>query len=77
MCCLFGVVDHALSLTRRQRQRLVSSLSIAAQARGTDATGLGLSIARSFTEACGGTLAVETVADLFTVQVSFPLTPGP
>lgn len=40
MCCLFGVVDHALSLTRRQRQRLVSSLSIAAQARGTDATGL-------------------------------------
>lgn len=40
MCCLFGVVDHRRSLTRRQRQRLVSSLSIAAQARGTDATGL-------------------------------------
>ncbi len=38
-------------------------------------SGLGLSIARSFTEACGGELTVETVADLFTVRVSFPLAP--
>ncbi len=35
-------------------------------------SGLGLSIARSFTEACGGRLIVETDADLFTVTVSFP-----
>ena len=47
------------------------------ESRTDGGSGLGLSIARSFTEACGGTLAVETVADLFTVQVSFPLTPGP
>ena len=37
-------------------------------------SGLGLSIARTFTEACGGTFALRIEADLFTVQVSFPLT---
>ena len=36
-------------------------------------SGLGLSIASSFTEACGGTFRVETVADLFTAVVTFPL----
>ena len=35
-------------------------------------SGLGLSIAKSFTEACGGSFLVETNADLFTVTVSFP-----
>jgi len=34
-------------------------------------SGLGLSIASSFTEACGGTFRVETVADLFTAIVTF------
>lgn len=35
-------------------------------------SGLGLSIAKSFTEACGGKFRVETVADLFTAIVTFP-----
>ena len=35
-------------------------------------SGLGLAIASSFTAACGGTLRVETDADLFTVEVTFP-----
>jgi signal transduction histidine kinase len=35
-------------------------------------SGLGLSIASSFTEACGGAFHVETVADLFTAVVTFP-----
>lgn len=34
-------------------------------------SGLGLSIAKSFTEACGGKLKVETIADLFVVTVEF------
>ncbi len=34
-------------------------------------SGLGLSIAKSFTEACGGAFAVETIADLFVVTVRF------
>ena len=37
-------------------------------------SGLGLSIARTFTEACGGSFTLKMEADLFTVQVSFPLT---
>ena len=37
-------------------------------------SGLGLSIASSFTEACGGSFQVETVADLFTAVVTFPTT---
>ncbi len=35
-------------------------------------SGLGLSIAKSFTEACGGSFRVETLADLFTAVVTFP-----
>ena len=35
-------------------------------------SGLGLAIASSFTAAFGGTLRVETDADLFTVEVTFP-----
>lgn len=34
-------------------------------------SGLGLSIARSFTEACGGGFGLEIIADLFVVTVSF------
>lgn len=34
-------------------------------------SGLGLSIARSFTEACGGSFQLETIADLFVATVSF------
>ena len=37
-------------------------------------SGLGLAIASSFTAACGGALRVETDADLFTVEVTFPVT---
>ena len=41
------------------------------ESRTDGGSGLGLSIARSFTEACGGKLTVETDADLFTVTVRF------
>ena len=43
------------------------------ESRTDGGTGLGLSVAKSFTEACGGTFRVETMADLFTVIVSFPV----
>ena len=43
------------------------------ESRSDGGSGLGLSIADSFTKACGGQLQVETDADLFTVTVSFPL----
>lgn len=41
--------------------------------RTTEGSGLGLSIAQSFTEACNGTFQIETDADMFTAHVRFPL----
>ena len=40
MCCLFGIYDYGHSLTAAQKKRLVSSLAIASEGRGTDATGI-------------------------------------
>lgn len=44
------------------------------QNRTTEGSGLGLSIAKSFTEACGGRFFVRTDGDLFVATVQFPLT---
>lgn len=44
------------------------------KSRTDGGSGLGLSIAKSFTEACGGSFRVETDADLFTAVVSFAVT---
>lgn len=44
------------------------------QSRTDGGSGLGLSISRTFTEACNGSFAIHTQADLFTALVSFPLT---
>lgn len=43
------------------------------ESRTDGGSGLGLSIASSFTEACGGAFSIAPVADLFTATVSFPL----
>ena len=40
MCCLFGLIDYRHSLTAKQKNRLVFALAVAAEARGTDATGI-------------------------------------
>lgn len=41
------------------------------ESRTDGGSGLGLSIAKSFTEACGGTFKLETMADLFVVTIQF------
>ena len=40
MCCLFGIHDYSHSLTQKQKNRLLSILGTACEARGTDATGI-------------------------------------
>lgn len=40
MCCLFGLLDYGHSLTTAQKNHILSVLSTACEARGTDATGI-------------------------------------
>jgi len=40
MCCLFGIYDYGLGLSMKQKNRFLSALAIASEARGTDATGI-------------------------------------
>lgn len=40
MCCLFGIIDYRHTMTVSQKNRILSALATAAEARGTDATGI-------------------------------------
>ena len=55
----------------------VSYTHLGDESRTDGGSGLGLSIASSFVQACGGQFQVETQADLFTALVSFPLDASP
>ena len=44
MCCLFGFADYGHKLTRKQRLRMLSNLAIAAEVRGSDATGISFNV---------------------------------
>ena len=44
MCCLYGFIDYGHKLTRKQRLRLLSTLSTACEVRGTDATGIAYNL---------------------------------
>ena len=46
MCCLFGFIDYAGALSVTQKNRLIRELSIAAEVRGTDATGVAYNSSR-------------------------------
>ena len=67
------------NLRNTSREELPDGVDLTARfvrgdaSRTDGGSGLGLSIASSFTEACGGDFHVETLADLFTAVVSFPL----
>lgn len=40
MCCLFGMLDYAGSLTKKQQNKILSVLSAACEERGRDAAGI-------------------------------------
>lgn len=40
MCCLFGLLDYTGHFTGKQKNKIVSILSVACEERGTDATGI-------------------------------------
>ncbi len=54
-------------------QELMQRFVRGEESRTTEGSGLGLSIAQSFTELCGGKLNIEIDADLFTVRLIFPI----
>ena len=47
------------------------------ESRTTEGSGLGLSIAKSFTEACNGRFTVDIDGDVFTAKIQFPVAPKP
>ena len=40
MCCLFGMLDYKNRFNAKQKNKIISILSVACEARGTDATGI-------------------------------------
>ena len=40
MCCLFGILDYSGKLSRKEKTKILSVLSVACEERGTDATGI-------------------------------------
>lgn len=40
MCCLFGMMDYGNNFTGKQKSRMIYTLAVEAEARGTDATGI-------------------------------------
>lgn len=63
-------------------EEILQRFSRGDKARTTEGSGLGLSIAESFTRACGGSFKVEIDGDQFKVKLGFPISgiavhPGP
>jgi signal transduction histidine kinase len=54
-------------------EEILQRFSRGDKSRTTEGSGLGLSIAESFTNVCGGKFKVEIDGDLFKVQISFKL----
>lgn len=69
----------AASVKNISREELTDTLDVTERfvrgdkSRSDGGSGLGLSIAKSFTEACKGGFSIETIADLFVVKVEFNL----
>ena len=40
MCCLFGLYNYKATLSRKEKNQIITALSMAAEDRGTDATGI-------------------------------------
>lgn len=64
-------VKNASMMELEKDRDFVERFSRGDRSRTDGGSGLGLSIAQSFTQACGGEFSWETDADLFVVRVSF------
>lgn len=69
--CIVARMKNTSSMELKSTKDFTERFVRGDESRTDGGSGLGLSIAKSFTQACGGELTVETDADLFTVTVSF------
>lgn len=69
--CIVARMKNTSSVELKSTKDFTERFVRGDESRTDGGSGLGLSIAKSFTQACGGELTVETDADLFTVTVSF------
>ncbi|MCI8307115.1 MAG: HAMP domain-containing histidine kinase [Lachnospiraceae bacterium] len=67
MACIANTSKNSISNSIDFTERFVRGDA----SRSDGGSGLGLSIAKSFTEACKGTFKIETCMDMFMVKVSF------
>jgi signal transduction histidine kinase len=58
-------------------QEILQRFTRGDQARTSEGSGLGLSIAESFTRVCGGDLRVEVEGDMFKIYLSFDQAENP
>lgn len=58
-------------------EEIMQRFSRGDKSRTTEGSGLGLSIAESFTQVCGGDFKVDIDGDLFKVTIKFKLAPNP
>ena len=69
----FSIKDISAHEIHQTAQDLSERFVRGDESRGTEGSGLGLSIARNLTNLMGGTFEIVLDGDLFTVSITFPL----
>lgn len=71
--CLITVKNIASYEMTFNPEEITERFTRGDESRSTEGNGLGLSIAKSFTEACGGQFGVNIDGDVFTATISLPI----
>lgn len=69
----FSIKDISAQELKKEPQELGERFVRGDESRGTEGSGLGLSIARHLTDMMGGTFEILVDGDLFTVSITFPM----
>lgn len=72
----FSIKDISAQQLHKSAQDLSERFVRGDDARGTEGSGLGLSIARNLTTLMGGNFEIEVDDDLFTARIAFPVYTG-